>query len=105
MSKSSKLSLIAQIGAVVILTLMGLSQTLRYMQPSIVAMRGWFPLALLVKRLTGGDIALLFAACAQFSLILVIYRMVARSYTKLRGLFVVIAVYCALVLLAWLFVK
>jgi len=86
-----------------LLTGVGLSQTFIFKNPSYDYATVWFPLAILVKRWSGSDFAMLVAAASQFLILGGVFCMFRSKMSFGFGVVIVMSIYCLLLFGALLF--
>ncbi len=85
-------------GGMVALTFHGLSETFAFKTPEQNRVLFWFPAALLVKHLTGSEIAMTAMACLQFLAFGALYMGFRYRLGKTRAALFSGSVYCIMLL-------
>ena len=85
------------------MTVIGLSQTLIYKFPPVVATSLWFPMAMIVRQLTGNELLMGLAALAQFPLLTWGCFYAARTRPFWKAGLMMVSLHCLLILMIALF--
>ena len=97
--------LAALIIVVVALTLIGAYQTLFLKEPSPISTSLWFPLAIILKRVTGSEIAMSAATFVQFPMFAAVLEGLLRRYGWRISLGITFCCYVLIVLIAFSIVR